>query len=355
MREDKKSKRKEKLQDKRLISIVVPVFNESEVIDEFYRRTREVIDPLEGFSYEIIFVDDGSTDSSYEILKQIAEDDPNLRIIKFSRNFGHQIAITAGIDIARGDAVVIIDADLQDPPEVIKDFIEKWEEGYDVVYGVRERREGEGRMKLLTATLFYRILRSLTKVDIPVDVGDFRLMSRRAVEYLKMLREKDRFVRGLVSWIGFRQTGVRYLRDKRYAGETKYPYSKMIKFAMDGITSFSSVPLRLSTWLGYSASLLAFLYLCSVFVQKALGYTVQGWATIMVGMLFLGGIQLICLGIIGEYIGRIFNEIKQRPMYVIEEIHDGSGIVTMDRESSSLLSPDTDKSVNVSMERQFKA
>lgn len=308
--------------DKKLLSVVVPVFNESEGIDAFYERMKKLADSLNPMSCEIIFVDDGSKDDSYQKLMNLAHSDPNIRVIKFSRNFGHQIAITAGIDLAKGDAVVVIDADLQDPPEVIKRFVEKWEEGYDVVYGVREKREGESRMKLLTASVFYRLLKSIVKIDIPVDVGDFRLMSRRSVEQFKELKERDRFVRGLVSWIGFKQIGVQYLRDKRYAGETKYPYRKMIKFALDGITSFSSFPLKLATWFGYITSFLAFLYACSVFVQKAIGYTVQGWATIMVGILFLGGVQLICLGIIGEYIGRIFNEIKKRPLYVIEELYD---------------------------------
>lgn len=313
---------------KRLLSIVVPVFNEIEVIDDFYGRMKKVIDSLDLISYEIIFIDDGSKDGSYQKLMDLASLDSNVSVIKFSRNFGHQIAVTAGIDIAQGDAVVIIDADLQDPPEVIKKFIEKWEEGYDVVYGIRESREGESKIKLLTASLYYRILKAIVKFDIPLDVGDFRLMSKHAVKYFRELKERDRYIRGLVSWIGFKQIGVPYMRDKRYAGETKYPYNKMIKFAIDGITSFSSIPLKLATWLGYVTSLLAFLYACSVFVQKILGYTVQGWATIMVGMLFLGGVQLICLGIIGEYIGRIFNEIKQRPLYVIEEIYSSknSGI-----------------------------
>ncbi len=305
----------------KLISVVVPVFNESVVIEASYQRIKNVMNSLDPMSYEIIFIDDGSKDDSYQKMVQLADLDSNVRVIKFSRNFGHQIAITAGIDYAKGDAVILIDADLQDPPEVIKEFIEKWEEGYDVVYGVRERRDGEGKMKLITAALFYRILRKIIKIEVPVDTGDFRLMSRRVVDRFKEFKEKDRFVRGLVSWVGFKQTGVLYKRDRRLAGETKYPYSKMIKFAIDGITSFSSVPLRLATWLGYFTSFLAFLYLLSVFIQKVLGFTVQGWATIMVGMLFLGGVQLICLGIIGEYIGRIFNETKQRPMYVIEEIY----------------------------------
>ncbi len=308
----------------KLLSIVVPVYNEEEVIQASYERLKKVARSLAPLDYELIFVDDGSQDRSFPKLINLAGSDPRVRIVKFSRNFGHQIAITAGIDIARGDAVVVIDADLQDPPEVIRQFVEKWEEGYDVVYGVRETREGESRMKLLTASLFYRVLKKLININIPIDVGDFRLMSRPVVDQFKQIRERDRFVRGLVSWIGFKQIGVPYPRDKRYAGETKYPYRKMLKFALDGITSFSMVPLKMATWLGYSASLIAFLYACSALVQKVLGYTVQGWATIVVFVLFLGGVQLICLGIMGEYIGRIFNETKQRPLYIVERICGGS-------------------------------
>lgn len=307
--------------DRQLLSVVVPVFNEIAVIDMFYDRIRAVLAELEALDHEIVFVDDGSSDGSYARLVELADADPALRVLRFSRNFGHQIAITAGIDHARGDAVVVIDADLQDPPEVIARFVEKWRQGYDVVYGVREGRDGETPAKLVTASLFYRLLRRFTSVEIPVDVGDFRLLSRRAAEEFRGMREKDRFVRGLVSWMGFRQTGVPYRREARHAGETKYPYRKMVKFAIDGITSFSNAPLKLASWLGYLASFLAFLYLASVFVQKAMGGTVQGWATIMVALLFLGGVQLICLGIIGEYIGRIFNEIKPRPMYIVEQIH----------------------------------
>jgi dolichol-phosphate mannosyltransferase len=311
------------MKKKKCLSIVVPIFNEYEVIDEFYGRSKKLIDSMSSnLECELIFVDDGSSDDSYQKLMKLADEDHSIRVVKFSRNFGHQTAITAGIDIARGDAVVVIDADLQDPPEVIKELIEKWEEGYEVVYGVRDKRDGESKMKLLTAKLFYRLLKAITNIEIPLDVGDFRLMSKRAVEQFRELRERDRFVRGLVSWVGFKQVGVSYKRDKRYAGETKYPYRKMIKFALDGIISFSSIPLKFATWLGYITSLVAFLYACSVFVQKALGITVQGWATITVGMFFLGGVQLLCLGIIGEYIGRIFNEIKQRPLYIIDEIYD---------------------------------
>lgn len=308
------------LDDRKLASLVVPVYNESEVIRVFYERAINTLAKLDGFDYELIFIDDGSRDGSYELLAGFAAGNPRVRVLKFSRNFGHQIAITAGIDHARGDCVVVIDADLQDPPEVVPAMIARWREGFDVVYGVRAEREGEGAMKLFTAAAFYRLLRRLTNIPIPADVGDFRLMSRRATDELKRLREKDRFVRGLVSWIGFPQTGLSYSRDKRYAGTTKYPYRKMIKFAFDGITSFSTAPLKLATWSGYCASMLAFLYLISVFVQKLLGYTVEGWATIMVAVLFLGGVQLVCVGILGEYLGRIFNEVKPRPMYVVEEI-----------------------------------
>lgn len=301
-----------------LLSVVVPVYNEAEVLGAFYTQTTHALDPLD-LDYEIIFVDDGSQDSSFDQLSNLAKKDARVRVIKFSRNFGHQIAITAGIDDASGDCVVVIDSDLQDPPEVIEAMIMKWREGYDVVYGVRDDRDGENALKLWTASLFYKLLRRLVKIDIPVNVGDFRLMSRRAARELKQLREKERFVRGLVSWVGFRQTGVTYHRVARFAGETKYPYSKMLKFALDGITSFSTMPLRVATWLGYGSAVLAVLYLGSVFVQKAMGGTVEGWATIMVAMLFLGSVQLICLGIMGEYIGRMFNEIKPRPMYVVEE------------------------------------
>lgn len=308
-----------RIADRSLISLVVPVFNESEVIGTFYQRASAALADLRGFTYEIIFIDDGSHDDTYEQLSGFAAADPHVRVLKFSRNFGHQIAITAGIDHAQGDCVVAIDADLQDPPEVIAAMIEQWCEGYDVVYGVRSERDGENALKLATASAFYWLLQRLTTIEIPRNVGDFRLMSRRAVQQLKQLREKDRFVRGLVSWVGFKQTGVTYHRDKRYAGETKYPYRKMIKFAFDGITSFSTAPLKVATWMGYAAALAAILYLISVFVQKLLGFTVDGWATIMVAMLFLGSVQLICLGILGEYLGRIFNEVKPRPMYVIEE------------------------------------
>jgi len=303
--------------------VVVPVYNEVEVIGEMYRRLTHVASTLPDLDYELVVVDDGSRDGSYSSLVSLARTDPRLRVLKLSRNFGHQTAITAGIDVARGDAVVVIDADLQDPPEVIPDMVQRWREGFDVVYGVRAKRSGETMMKLATASAFYRLLHRMTNISIPVDAGDFRLMSRRAADQLRAMREKDRFVRGLISWIGFQQTSVPYHREARFAGKTKYPLRKMLKFAADGLTSFSTAPLKLATWMGYLASAFAFIYLASVFVQKWLGRTVEGWATIMVAMLFMGGVQLICLGIMGEYIGRIFTEAKQRPLYVVEEFVNG--------------------------------
>jgi len=300
------------------VSLVVPVFNEVQVLGAFYDRATQALSGLDGIDYEIVFVDDGSQDGSFARLASFGELNPRVRVLKLSRNFGHQIAISAGIDHARGDCVVILDADLQDPPEVVAAMIAKWREGFDVVYGVRSDRAGETPIKLATATMFYRLLGRVTNIHIPANVGDFRLISRRVVEHLKQLREKDRFVRGLVSWVGFPQTGIVYKRDPRHAGETKYPFRKMLSFAFDGITSFSTLPLKIATWTGYAAAILAVLYLLSVFVQKMLGYTVDGWATIMVAMLFMGAVQLICLGILGEYLGRVFNEVKPRPMYIIE-------------------------------------
>ncbi|MEQ1608363.1 MAG: glycosyltransferase family 2 protein [Hyphomonadaceae bacterium] len=305
---------------KPLISLVVPVYNEAEGIRHFHERATAALKALADYEYELVYVDDGSRDDSYNVMRSFADGDWRVQIVKFSRNFGHQIAITAGLDYARGDAVVFIDADLQDPPELIAELVTKWREGNDVVYARRAARKGETAFKLATAAAFYRLLRSLANIDIPPDVGDFRLISRRVADQLRTMREKDRFIRGLVSWVGFKQSFIMYNRDERYAGETKYPLAKMIKFAFDGLTSFSSAPLRVATWMGYFASALAFLYLIAVFVQVALGVTIEGWATIMVAVLFLGGVQLICVGILGEYLGRVFTEIKARPVYIVEEV-----------------------------------
>jgi len=300
-------------------SIVIPVYNEAEVLPTLYRRLTQVMEGL-GEPYEVIFVNDGSSDASPMLLRELRAKDERVKFVGFSRNFGHQIAITAGLDHSSGQAVVVMDADLQDPPEVIPRLIEKWREGYDVVFAVRERRRGEGLFKRMTAALFYRLLRQLTSTEIPLDVGDFRLMSRRAVEALKAIRERNRFVRGLVSWIGFRQTSVTFVRDLRHAGETKYPLRKMVRLALDGITSFSFVPLQLATYLGFAVSFISFIYIVYAVGLKLLtNRLVPGWASIVVAVLFIGGVQLITLGIIGEYIGRIYEEVKQRPLYVVDE------------------------------------
>jgi len=302
-----------------LISVVVPVYNEAEGIRAFHERATAALSKLDGLDYELVYVDDGSKDGSIDILAEFAAA-PKSRVVKLSRNFGHQIAITAGLDAAKGDLIVFIDADLQDPPEVIAKLVDKWREGNDVVYARRGRRKGETAFKLFTAKMFYRLLRGMANIDIPPDVGDFRLITKRVGDQLRAMREKDRYVRGLVSWVGFKQAYVLYERDERYAGETKYPLSKMIKFALDGMTSFSTAPLRLATWMGYLTSAAAFIYMLSIPIQYWMGYTVPGFASIMVAVLFIGGVQLICLGILGEYLGRVFNEVKPRPIYIVEEL-----------------------------------
>ncbi len=299
------------------LSVVVPIYNEEAVIPELYRRLSQVLDQLTD-SWEIVCVNDGSRDRSQELLVELHQRDPRVKLVNFSRNFGHQIAITAGMDYAQGDAVVIIDADLQDPPELITEMVAKWREGYEVVYAVRREREGETAFKLWTASLFYRLLRRITDVDIPLDAGDFRLMDRRVVLTMRRLREKHRFMRGLSSWVGFKQVGVEYDRAQRYAGETKYPLRKMMRLTMDAITSFSYLPLRLSTYFGF---LLAGLSLLGILVTVALRLSgnnaFYGQATTLVSVLFLGGIQLIFLGIMGEYLGRIYDEVKNRPLYIV--------------------------------------
>lgn len=301
-------------------SVVVPMFNEEEVIEETYKRLKEVMDQTHE-AYELVFVNDGSRDRTAEIMSRIAEQDSHVRMLDFSRNFGHQIAITAGMDYAAGAAIVVIDADLQDPPSVILQMIEKWKEGYEVVYGKRLKRKGETLFKKTTAKFFYRLLRNMTNVDIPVDTGDFRLIDRKVADVLRGLKEKNRFVRGLVSWVGFRQTSVEYVREERWAGETKYPLKKMLRFAMDGITSFSHKPLRLATYLGFGLSGLSFVYLLIVLFQALFTNSTQpGWASIVAINLLFNGIVLILLGIIGEYIGRIYDESKDRPLYIVKEV-----------------------------------
>ena len=303
-------------------SLVVPAFNEEGVIDELVARLTQVMDALDGEA-ETILVDDGSGDRTYERLVQATGEDPRFRLIRLSRNFGHQIALTAGVDLAAGDAVIVMDADLQDPPEVILELAARWREGYDVVYAVREAREGETRFKRATANAFYRAFNRISDVEVPVDVGDFRLVDRRALEVFSQMRESNRFVRGMFSWIGLSQTGVRYQRQKRYAGDTKYPLRKMLRFATTGVISFSAAPLRAALNLGFFVSLVSFAILVWSLIVKVSGlFDVPGWTSIVVVVSFIGGIQLIVLGVIGEYIADIHAEVKRRPLYVISEFEN---------------------------------
>ncbi len=306
--------------ENKLLSIVVPVYNEQEVIDETFRRLSAVFKDF-FMKVEYIFINDGSKDNTYFKLKEIASRNPEVRVINFARNFGHQIAITAGMDYAKGDAIVIIDADLQDPPEVILEMVDKWKEGYEVVYGKRLHRDGETFFKKVTAKTFYRFLDSMTDVKLPVDVGDFRLIDRKVCDAMKCLPERSRYVRGLVSWVGFKQTSVEYHREKRFAGETKYPLKKMLKLAGDGIFSFSYKPLKLATFIGMLVSICSFIYLVVVLIQRFVkNDVVSGWASSIAVTLFLNGVMLIVIGIMGEYVGRIYEEVKARPLYIIGEL-----------------------------------
>jgi polyisoprenyl-phosphate glycosyltransferase len=302
-----------------LVTIVIPVYNEAEVLPTLYDRLTRVLEGLVE-SYEIIFVNDGSQDDSALFLRDFQARDARVKFLNFSRNFGHQIAITAGLDYSSGQAVVVMDADLQDPPEVIPRLIEQWRKGYDIVFAVRAKRQGEGFFKRATAAIFYRLFRCMTATEIPLDAGDFRLMSQRAVEALQSIRERNRFIRGLAGWIGFRQTSVTYVRDVRQAGETKYPLKKMLRFALNGLMSFSLVPLQLASYLGFLISSIGFFYIVyAIGLKLFTDQVVLGWTSVMVAVLFLGGVQLVSLGIIGEYIGRIYEEVKQRPLYVVDE------------------------------------
>ncbi len=298
------------------LSLIIPVYNEEAIIGELDRRLRAFLGELDE-TWEVVFVDDGSKDRTPAALSELAAIEPRYKVISFSRNFGHQIAITAGMDRAEGDAVVIMDADLQDPPEVVAEMIQKWREGYDVVYGQRSIRHGESVFKRATAAAFYRLLRALMPIEIPLDTGDFRLMSRSVVLSMRALREQHRFVRAMVSWVGFKQTAVQYERPERFAGETKYPFRKMMRFAIDGITSFSIVPLRVATWLGLLSGLVAIVTSAWALYAAITEQTVPGWATIMIAVALAASAQLIMTGILGEYIGRIYEEVKRRPLYVV--------------------------------------
>ena len=306
--------------DTPLLSIVIPCFNEEDVITSTVNRLRAFCATVKDVRVELIFVDDGSQDGTRARLKSFGTEDPRIRIIGFARNFGHQVAVTAGIDAARGDAVVLIDADLQDPPEVIHGMLTLWREGYDVVYGTRTDRPGESLFKRVTARLFYRVLSRLSDVPIPIDTGDFRLMDRRVADTLRAMPERDRFIRGMVSWVGFRQTALPYQRAERLAGESKYPLRRMLRFATDGILSFSTKPLQISIALGMFAAFLSVLgVLYALYMRLFTHIWVEGWTALMIAILFLGGTQLISVGILGEYIGRIYAEIKQRPLYIVQE------------------------------------
>jgi dolichol-phosphate mannosyltransferase len=303
------------------ISIVSPVYNEEEVLHELYRRVSMVMEEM-GETWEMVLVNDGSRDRSAEVIGELNALDERVRGISFSRNFGFQIAATAGLDHTRGDAVILTDADLQDPPEVYPAMIAKWREGYDVVYGIRTSREGETWFKLTTAKIFYRLIYSITSIDIPLDTGDFRLMDRRVVNAIGRMRERNRFLRGMVPWVGYRQTGVEYERDARFAGESKFSsVRQMLPFAVDAITSFSYFPLRLATYFGFAVAGISGLLILIVILLRLFGPSepLLGQATTLIAVLFLGGIQLIFLGIFGEYLGRIYDEVKARPLYLVDK------------------------------------
>lgn len=319
------------------LSIVTPIYNEAQNIPELYRRVKAVMQSL-GDTWELVMVDDGSTDGSTELMRQLAAQDEHVRPVIFARNFGHQLAVTAGLDYARGQAVVIMDADLQDPPEVIPSLVARWREGYEVVYAVRSRRQGETAFKLLTASLFYRLIARITDVRIPMDTGDFRLMDRKVVQVLNQMRERHRFLRGMSVWVGFKQTGVEYERAARFAGETKYPFRKMFKFAWDAVTSFSFLPLQVATYLGFFSAGLSILAIPVVIIMRITGSqeAFAGQATTLIAVLFLGGVQLISLGILGEYVGRLYDEARGRPLYVVREAPSDRTPSTPENEQSPL-------------------
>ncbi|GAC1537521.1 MAG: glycosyltransferase family 2 protein [Polyangiales bacterium] len=299
------------------LSLVLPIYNEEAVIPELHARLQEFLSAL-GVDAEVLFVDDGSRDASLSLLRDVARAEPRYRVLSFARNFGHQMAITAGVDYARGHAVVVMDADLQDPPAVVVEMVAKWREGYDVVYARRRRREGETFFKLLSAKLFYRVFAAMIPISVPLDTGDFRLMSRRVIVALRTLRETHRFVRGMVAWLGFKQIAILYDRPARFAGDTKYPLRKMVRFAIDGITSFSILPLRFASYLGTTISMLSVGVAIWAMVEKfVLHNTVPGWTAETVLVSLLAAVQLLMIGILGEYVGRIYEQVKGRPLYVV--------------------------------------
>jgi dolichol-phosphate mannosyltransferase len=305
--------------EKPRLSIVVPVYNENDCFQEMFRRVSEVMDTTKE-SWEMIVIDDGSRDGSTDQIRELGKKDPRVKPVIFARNFGHQIAVTAGMDYAQGDAVVIIDADLQDPPEVILQLIEKWKEGYQVVYAIRGEREGESWFKTFTASFFYRLIQKITDVKIPLDTGDFRLLDRKVVDVMNSMHERHRFLRGMSAWVGFKSIGVTYKRSARFAGKTKYPLKKMLLLALNAITGFSYFPLQLATYVGFIAAGISTIAIPVVIIMRITGsQAFLGQASTLLAVLFLGGVQLISLGILGEYIGRIYDEVKGRPLYVVSE------------------------------------
>ncbi len=303
-----------------IYSIIAPVYNEEDNLPILYKRIKEVMDTT-GEAWELLLVDDGSKDGSTDIIRDLAKKDPNVRPVIFARNFGHQIAVTAGLDYSRGKAVVVIDSDLQDPPEVILDLIKKWHEGFEVVYAVRAERQGESWFKMFTASLFYRIIYRITEVKIPLDTGDFRLMDRKVVNVMNSMRERHRFLRGMSAWVGFKQIGVPYKRAARFSGTTKYPFRKMLRLALNAVTGFSYFPLQVATYLGFIAAGISIIAIPILAILRLAGGPIffGGQATTLISVLFLGGVQLICVGILGEYIGRIYDEVKGRPLYIVSQ------------------------------------
>jgi glycosyltransferase involved in cell wall biosynthesis len=305
--------------DRPIYSVIAPIYNEQETVSHFYARTIAVMEGL-GEPFELVLVNDGSRDGSYALLKELHEKDSRVRVVNFSRNFGHQMAISAGLDHARGEAVVIIDSDLQDPPEVIPSLVARWKLGAQVVYAQRAKRPGETRFKLFTASAFYRVITRITTMDLPRDTGDFRLLDRRVVDTLIQMREHNRFMRGLSVWVGFRQECVQYDRQERFAGSTHYPFLKMLRFSVDAITGFSYAPLQLATTFGFVLAGLSLLGIMLTIILRIFGGAIVGQGTTLIVVLFLGGIQLIFLGVIGEYLGRIYDEVRGRPLYIVSDL-----------------------------------
>ncbi len=324
----------QKTSENPVISVIVPVFNEEPIIDELYQRLVVVLDST-GDSWELVMINDGSTDRSGAKLRVLTEQDSRVRVVNFARNFGHQNAVTAGMDYVRGAAVIIIDADLQDPPEVILELLEKWRAGYEVVYAVRAERLGESWFKKSTAKLFYRMIYRITDVDIPVDTGDFRLMDRKVVDAVQKMREHNRFIRGMTSWVGFRQTGVEYVRQERFAGETKYPLKKMLRFAMDAITGFSYFPLQVTIYVSLTLALLAVLAVPVVVILRTTGSTLEfkGQATTLIVLLLLSSFQLFFFFIMGQYVARIYDEVRGRPLYIVANVWEDNASAALPAES----------------------